>query len=131
VTELSRTSTPAGLRGRGPFLQEEYANGDLCDLTGDARRAAVRYVCQEESSTVSIISITEVVTCSYIVVVSSPQLCKHPFFSRQVRPVLHSLHKGTQKDLQFSEINLKGTLIDVQASAWMVAALLSARARSS
>lgn len=96
MTGPSRSSTPAGRRGWGPFLREVYVDGDKCDLTGDARRAEVRYVCQEESSTVSIVSITEVVTCSYIVVVSAPKLCKHPFFSRKVRRVLFFAPGNTQ-----------------------------------
>lgn len=68
------------------YLRASFSGGALFDLTNEARSAEVRYVCMERASRVVILSIAEVATCSYVIVVGVPSLCQHPLFMANVRP---------------------------------------------
>jgi hypothetical protein len=46
----------------------------------------VRYTCTRGSKDNVVLSVREFPTCNYVVVVSTPFLCKHPFFQPPVRP---------------------------------------------
>ena len=60
------------------FGQEEYADGQRCDETGEGRRTTVAYRCDprlQNARQAFIDTISEVETCTYRVVVSTPLLC--------------------------------------------------------
>ena len=67
------------------MLSDQYLGGDVCDLTGKARSANVRYVCDAQAEQLEVKSLLETSTCQYLVVVAAPALCKHPLFGTQVR----------------------------------------------
>ncbi|XP_056291980.1 endoplasmic reticulum lectin 1 isoform X1 [Pseudoliparis swirei] len=61
-----------------PFFSLEMGNGTPCVLKQDeARSTSVLYVCHPEAKH-EILSIAEVTTCEYEVVVLTPLLCAHP-----------------------------------------------------
>jgi hypothetical protein len=51
----------------------------------------VRYTCTRGSKDNVVLSVREFPTCNYVVVVSTPFLCKHPFFQPPVRPGVNLL----------------------------------------
>ncbi|KAH7422209.1 hypothetical protein KP509_13G096800 [Ceratopteris richardii] len=51
-----------------------YSNGTLCDLTNEPRETEVRFVCSDTGVNM-ISSITEVATCKYMLILSTPILC--------------------------------------------------------
>lgn len=63
----------------------ELGNGTPCTLMQNrARMTAVLYVCHPEAKH-EILSVAEVTTCEYEVVVLTPLLCSHPKY-RWIRP---------------------------------------------
>lgn len=63
----------------------ELGNGTPCTLMQNrARTTAVLYVCHPEAKH-EILSVAEVTTCEYEVVVLTPLLCSHPKY-RWIRP---------------------------------------------
>lgn len=65
--------------GQRKFLYHMYTGGDVCDVTGKARKVEVRLKCidkTEHGSTHSLsLSLSEPVTCEYILLVESLLLC--------------------------------------------------------
>ena len=61
-----------------PYFALEMGNGTPCVLKqNDARSSSVLYVCHPEAKH-EILSVAEVTTCEYEVVVLTPLLCVHP-----------------------------------------------------
>ncbi|NWH78863.1 OS9 protein, partial [Piaya cayana] len=59
------------------YHSQSYVNGSRCDLTGRAREAEVRFVCEEGASD-HIARVDEPQSCSYVVTVHTARLCRHP-----------------------------------------------------
>lgn len=61
-----------------PYFALEMGNGTPCTLKqNEARSTTVLYVCHPEAKH-EILSVAEVTTCEYEVVVLTPLLCSHP-----------------------------------------------------
>lgn len=61
------------------YYSEEYTDGAVCDITGKPRTTQVRYRCSGDPS-ISLSEITEPSSCTYVLSVQLPQLCKYPAF---------------------------------------------------
>ena len=76
-----------------PYYEVVYNDGTKCDLTGQPRKSAVRYVCHEEGRG-EIYELKETSSCEYEVVVLSKELCLHTtygwVFSSCPRVVSHN-----------------------------------------
>ncbi|PRP82965.1 hypothetical protein PROFUN_09916 [Planoprotostelium fungivorum] len=57
--------------------KESYNLGTPCDITGLQRSTEVQYECSTNSAN-HISSIREPATCTYVVTISTPAICKHP-----------------------------------------------------
>ncbi|WIA19244.1 hypothetical protein OEZ85_003883 [Tetradesmus obliquus] len=62
------------------YVSHKFSGGASCVLTGQPRTAEVRYTCTRGSQDNVVLSVREFPTCNYVVVVSTPFLCKHPSF---------------------------------------------------
>ncbi|NWH63855.1 OS9 protein, partial [Geococcyx californianus] len=60
------------------YHSQSYVNGSRCDLTGRAREAEVRFLCEEGASDY-ISRVDEPQSCSYVLTVHTARLCRHPF----------------------------------------------------
>ncbi|XP_072292892.1 endoplasmic reticulum lectin 1 isoform X2 [Eucyclogobius newberryi] len=70
-----------------PYYSVDMGNGTPCTLKQDeARSTSVLYVCHPEAKH-EILSIAEVTTCEYEVVVLTPLLCDHPKYRFKTSPV--------------------------------------------
>ncbi|KAK2865660.1 hypothetical protein Q7C36_001716 [Tachysurus vachellii] len=70
-----------------PYFRVEMGNGTPCVLKQDKPRStSVLYVCHPEAKH-EILSIAEVTTCEYEVVVLTPLLCAHPKYRFKSSPV--------------------------------------------
>ncbi|XP_056147805.1 endoplasmic reticulum lectin 1 isoform X2 [Lampris incognitus] len=69
-----------------PYFQVEMGNGTPCVLKQNQPRAtSVLYVCHPEAKH-EILSVAEVTTCEYEVVVLTPLLCAHPKYRQTALP---------------------------------------------
>mmetsp|Transcript_8142 Transcript_8142/g.9897 ORF Transcript_8142/g.9897 Transcript_8142/m.9897 type:complete len:211 (+) Transcript_8142:626-1258(+) len=65
-----------------PRIEFEYINGTPCDLElSEPRASTIRITCGETNSLVSVV---EDYSCHYILTVTTPAICKHPVFSKQI-----------------------------------------------
>uniref|UniRef100_A0A8D0CNX3 Endoplasmic reticulum lectin n=1 Tax=Sander lucioperca TaxID=283035 RepID=A0A8D0CNX3_SANLU len=70
-----------------PYFSLEMGNGTPCVLKqNEARSTSVLYVCHPEAKH-EILSVAEVTTCEYEVVVLTPLLCAHPKYRFKSSPV--------------------------------------------
>uniref|UniRef100_A0A671Y335 Endoplasmic reticulum lectin n=1 Tax=Sparus aurata TaxID=8175 RepID=A0A671Y335_SPAAU len=70
-----------------PYFSFEMGNGTPCVLKqNEARSTSVLYVCHPEAKH-EILSVAEVTTCEYEVVVLTPLLCSHPKYRFKSSPV--------------------------------------------
>uniref|UniRef100_A0A8C4FDI4 Endoplasmic reticulum lectin n=1 Tax=Dicentrarchus labrax TaxID=13489 RepID=A0A8C4FDI4_DICLA len=70
-----------------PYFSMEMGNGTPCVLKqNEARSTSVLYVCHPEAKH-EILSVAEVTTCEYEVVVLTPLLCSHPKYRFKSSPV--------------------------------------------
>ncbi|XP_035519795.1 endoplasmic reticulum lectin 1 [Morone saxatilis] len=70
-----------------PYFSLEMGNGTPCVLKqNEARSTSVLYVCHPEAKH-EILSVAEVTTCEYEVVVLTPLLCSHPKYRFKSSPV--------------------------------------------
>ncbi|NXX39703.1 OS9 protein, partial [Tricholaema leucomelas] len=60
------------------YHSQSYVNGSRCDLTGRAREAEVRFLCEEGAGDY-LARVDEPQSCSYVLTVHTPRLCHHPF----------------------------------------------------
>nr|XP_020665580.1 endoplasmic reticulum lectin 1 [Pogona vitticeps] len=70
-----------------PYYAMEMGNGTPCSLRQNLpRSSSVMYVCHPEAKH-EILSVTEVTTCEYEVVILTPLLCSHPKYRFRASPV--------------------------------------------
>ncbi|XP_078594232.1 endoplasmic reticulum lectin 1-like isoform X1 [Branchiostoma floridae x Branchiostoma japonicum] len=70
-----------------PFFPEFMADGTPCDLkSGVPRTALILYMCHPDSKN-EIVSVEEVTTCNYEIIVFTPLLCQHPDYRQKDTPV--------------------------------------------
>lgn len=55
-------------------MTEKYTRGQVCDLTGKDRTVVVHYICSHAGNT--FLSIEELLSCQYVAILGSPELCK-------------------------------------------------------
>lgn len=67
------------------YLKTEYANGTVCDLTGEPRKADIIYYCDTEAKEIIVKSIHEVASCEYEAYIARPELCSIPEFVLESR----------------------------------------------
>ncbi|NWX24920.1 OS9 protein, partial [Aegotheles bennettii] len=60
------------------YHSQSYVNGSRCDLTGQAREAEVRFLCEEGAGDY-IARVDEPQSCSYVLTVHTTRICHHPF----------------------------------------------------
>ena len=61
------------------YFSQEYRDGTVCDVTGEARSTEVRFQCSPNTQD-QILFLKETTTCKYLMVISTPRLCHHPDF---------------------------------------------------
>lgn len=66
------------------YVAHRYSGGEVCELTGSPRSAEVRFTCGGQDTLLT--SVKEPASCSYVVTVTTPRLCKHPGFQQQPVP---------------------------------------------
>ncbi|XP_061871471.1 protein OS-9 [Colius striatus] len=59
------------------YHSQSYGNGSRCDLTGRAREAEVRFLCEEGSGDY-LARVDEPQSCRYVLTVHTARLCRHP-----------------------------------------------------
>lgn len=94
TTSSSKTSPipPGGTlvnKGETTYLTHHLTSGTKCDLTYRQREVEIQYHCRPELTVDYIAVVKEITTCSYLMVVQTPRLCKDPAF--QKKPVTESL----------------------------------------
>ncbi|CAB3407131.1 unnamed protein product [Caenorhabditis bovis] len=62
-----------------PYYSESYTKGTTCDITGKPRTTDVIYICVENIQH-KILSVTEVSSCHYEVLIMTELLCEHPAY---------------------------------------------------
>ncbi|XP_009472219.1 PREDICTED: protein OS-9 [Nipponia nippon] len=60
------------------YHSQSYVNGSRCDLTGRAREAEVRFLCEEGAGDY-IARVDEPQSCSYVLTIHTTRICHHPF----------------------------------------------------
>ncbi|XP_041257175.1 protein OS-9 [Onychostruthus taczanowskii] len=60
------------------YHSQSYVNGSRCDLTGRAREAEVRFLCEEGAGDY-IARVDEPQSCQYVLTVHTTRICHHPF----------------------------------------------------
>lgn len=68
-----------------PYYSVVMDNGSLCELNNKPRKTTVLYICHPTSSN-EIMSIKEVTTCEYEVIVLTPTLCSNPAYLIKATP---------------------------------------------
>ena len=72
-------TTELQVKGETRYLVQKLEGGTICDLTGKPRRTEVQFHCNENGND-AIGWIKEVTTCSYLMIVYTPRLCKDVAF---------------------------------------------------
>ncbi|KHN94238.1 Glucosidase II beta subunit-like protein [Metarhizium album ARSEF 1941] len=105
---------PAELQIKGDqrYLVQKLEGGTVCDLTGRDRRIEVQYQCVPGIKSDKIGWIKEVVTCSYVMMINTPRLCKDVAFQP---PVERSANPINCKLI--SESDTSTLLLDQQPTA--------------
>ena len=70
------------------YIELEYTGGTECDLTGEHRATTVQFICGEGAD--QFLSIKEDRSCHYKAIISTPRLCRHPSFRKQI-PTFHKI----------------------------------------
>lgn len=83
-TNLAKESS-IEYNGESYYLKQNIGHGTMCEIIGQRRSAEVHFVCAPEHEE-GIMSIGEMRTCHYKVVVNSPELCKIPIFRPAEEP---------------------------------------------
>lgn len=71
-----------------PYYSQRYFDGTECDLTGVRRSTEVRYTCGNAQVASTIVDVKEPSSCTYLITVTTPLLCKHPVFKPKRETVL-------------------------------------------
>eukprot|EP01105_Mastigella_eilhardi_P016686 TRINITY_DN3817_c0_g1_i2.p1 TRINITY_DN3817_c0_g1~~TRINITY_DN3817_c0_g1_i2.p1 ORF type:complete len:311 (+),score=75.62 TRINITY_DN3817_c0_g1_i2:39-971(+) len=63
----------------GKYFEEVYRDGSVCDITGRARETQLHFMCASDNAAdVVLLTITELSSCVYTVLVHVKALCDHP-----------------------------------------------------
>jgi len=73
---------PEGSQEPG-YLQVEFQDGTLCDLTNTKRQTTVQIKCGVENK---ILSIVEDHSCHYVLIISVAALCRHEALGQKEEP---------------------------------------------
>jgi protein OS-9 len=76
---ITTQTTEIHVKGDVKYLSQQLDDGTICDLTGSPRRVEVQYHCNPNTKD-RIGYIKEVTTCSYLLVIYTPKLCKDVAF---------------------------------------------------
>lgn len=95
-----------------PYYEITMGDGTLCDLNSEPRRVKVLYMCYPTGRN-EILSVKEISTCEYEVIVLTSALCTHPHFKPEeveehgikCRPLLNSPSKPADLSTLESESN--------------------------
>ncbi|VDN55110.1 unnamed protein product [Dracunculus medinensis] len=108
---------------KGPYYEQFYSNGSVCDLTNHARQVRVMYLCDENLQTneAYIASVEEPSLCQYKIAIKTGSLCKlHPFNSVnkrrpklkiQCHPVLNQVEADAYIQKKINEAKLKESML--------------------
>ncbi|XP_012936120.2 protein OS-9 isoform X1 [Aplysia californica] len=66
------------------YHSQTYTLGTKCDLTGQPRRAEVRFMCEENSEDY-LARVDEAETCVYTVTIMTSRICRHPYLKAPAR----------------------------------------------
>lgn len=69
-----------------PYYSVEMGSGSPCELSSKPRKTTVVYICHPTSNN-EIMSVKEVTTCEYEVIVLTPTLCANPAYQVKAKPV--------------------------------------------
>ena len=77
--------TELGGGGSGvKYVKQMYVDGDTCELTGKNRSVEVRFVCGRAGQQTVLTEVREPSSCSYVLTLATPRLCKHPAFQDKI-----------------------------------------------
>lgn len=89
----------ADVSGATPYVAHRYAGGDVCELTGQERSVEVRFTCGHGAADTLLTSVREPASCTYVVTIATPRLCKHPGFQAAPRePALITCHRMSEAE---------------------------------
>lgn len=87
------------MSGATPYVAHRYSGGDACELTGQARSVEVRFTCGHGAADTLLTSVREPASCTYVVTIATPRLCKHPGFQAAPRePALIQCHMVPEEE---------------------------------
>ncbi|XP_053568175.1 endoplasmic reticulum lectin 1 [Bombina bombina] len=87
-TEYLRDSHTKNIEGQiTPYYPIEMGNGTPCSLKQDLPRSStVMYICHPDAKH-EILSVAEITTCEYEIVILTPLLCSHPKYRFRTSPI--------------------------------------------
>jgi len=94
-----------------PYFSIEMGNGTPCDLSNDKPRVStVLYICHSGANN-ELMSVKEVTTCEYEVIVLTPALCRNPAYRVKDTPInqiqCHSLEDSPSTPLSLAVANVQ------------------------
>eukprot|EP00108_Taenia_solium_P000593 TsM_000304100 transcript=TsM_000304100 gene=TsM_000304100 len=102
------------LQVRNRYHSQFYDQGSICDVTGKPRSTEVQFSCQYYAPTPTIIEVSEVATCSYVVRVVSADLCIIPALTpwQELKPsdIVCSPSLSDESYLKFVEVQKQEAL---------------------
>jgi hypothetical protein len=87
------------------FFSEVYVDGTVCDLNNQKRTTEVRYICTNDKSS-AILDVKEPYTCTYIMTIGSPLICKHPNYQPK-KEKTQTIYCVPQDDQEVFETKLR------------------------
>ncbi|KAM6394998.1 protein OS-9 [Rhynochetos jubatus] len=94
------------------YHSQSYVNGSQCDLTGRAREAEVRFLCEEGAGDY-IARVDELQSCSYVLTVHTARICHHPFLrppaSAAPQPILCQPSLGPAQYVEYVRAQASAT----------------------
>ncbi|NWW88818.1 OS9 protein, partial [Rhynochetos jubatus] len=94
------------------YHSQSYVNGSQCDLTGRAREAEVRFLCEEGAGDY-IARVDELQSCSYVLTVHTARICHHPFLrppaSAAPQPILCQPSLGLAQYVEYVRAQASAT----------------------
>ncbi|KAB7497801.1 Protein OS-9, partial [Armadillidium nasatum] len=73
------------------FHTQSYVNGTRCDITGEPRRAEVRFHCEEGMGDY-IQQVDEPESCRYVITIATTRVCHHPYLKPNPNRTPHSIN---------------------------------------
>ncbi|XP_066280043.1 endoplasmic reticulum lectin 1-like isoform X2 [Branchiostoma lanceolatum] len=102
-----------------PFFPEYMSDGTPCDLKSEVPRTALLlYMCHPDSKN-EIVSVEEVTTCNYEIIVFTPLLCRHPDYRQKDTPVngihCHAIHDAPIKPKILQQVEKESQQMQTQS----------------